>query len=279
MNMDNYRGLNRMERRVKFRLLGPMKAEIAGSILELRSAKQRAVLAALLAGANDLVPLGRLIEWAWPRRPPKAAPAIVQAHISRLRRAIEPDRPAWSPPRVLIYRSPGYLLIVEPDQLDILAFECLVTAGREALERGDAADAADVLRRALALWRGTPLADVSHLDAAHETIARLEALRMSALAARIDADLRLGRDAALIPELEGLVRAHPFDERMCGRLMLALYRCGRQAEALEAYARMAAVLARELGIGPSPASRRLREAILAQDPELDPPHAAPHPAG
>jgi DNA-binding SARP family transcriptional activator len=238
-------------------------------MLRLDGGKQRAVLSALLAAANDLVPLTRLIDWSWPRRPPRAAAAVVQAHISRLRRAIEPHRPAWSKPRVLIYRTPGYVLRLEPDQLDMLTFERLVAEGRVALERDDAPRAAAVLGRALALWRGSPLADVSHVDAAQDTIARLESLRLSAIVTRIDADLRLGRDASLVPELEGLVRSHPFDERLCAQLMIALYRCGRQAESLEAYSRMRDILARELKISPAPASRRLQEAILAQDPMLD----------
>lgn len=253
-----------------FRLLGPLEAEINGATLHLRSPKQRAVLSALLAAANDLVPLDRLIDWSWPRRPPKAATAVVQAHISRLRRAIEPHRPAWAPSRILIYRAPGYVMRVEPEQLDTLVFERMVAEGRAALENDDAPRAAAILGRALALWRGTPLADVSMVDAAQATITRLEAVRLSAVVARIEADLRLGRDASLVPELEALVRDHPFDERLCAQLMIALYRCGRQAESLEAYARMRDALARELRIAPAPASRRLREAILAQDPSLEP---------
>ncbi|HYN93887.1 MAG TPA: AfsR/SARP family transcriptional regulator [Pilimelia sp.] len=252
-----------------FRLLGPLEAEVNGSTLQVDGAKQRAVLCALLAAANDLVPLGRLIDWSWPRRPPKAATAVVQAHISRLRRAIEPHRAAWSRPCVLIFRAPGYVLRVQPDQLDMLVFEGLVADGRSALERDDPERAAALLGRALSLWRGSPLADVAHIEAAQATIARLEALRLSAIVARIDADLALGRDAALVPELEGLVRAHPFDERLCAQLMIALYRCGRQAQSLEAYARMREVLARELKIAPAPASRRLQEAILAHDPGLE----------
>ncbi|HEU5109625.1 MAG TPA: AfsR/SARP family transcriptional regulator [Micromonosporaceae bacterium] len=227
------------------------------------------MLSALLAGANDLVPLDRLIEWSWPRRPPRAAPAVVQAHISRLRRAIEPHRPAWASPQVLVYRAPGYVLRVEQDQLDMLEFEQRVNEGRAALEDNDAERAADVLGSALDLWRGTPLADVSTVDAAQDTIARLESLRLSAIVARNDAELRLGRDLALVPELQALVRAYPFDERLCAQLMIALYRCGRQADSLEVYARMKETLARELRIKPAPASRRLREAILAQDPGLE----------
>jgi DNA-binding SARP family transcriptional activator len=255
---------------VYFKLLGPLEAEIDGAVLPLHGGKQRAVLAALLACANDLVPLDRLIDWSWPRRPPRAAPAVIQAHISRLRRGIEPHRPAWAPPRVLVYRAPGYVLRLAPDQLDMLTFERMVIEGRAALEADDAPRAAAVLGRALALWRGTPLADVAMVDAAQDTIARLESLRLSAVVARVDADLRLGRDLSLVPELEGLVRAHPFDERLCAQLMIALYRSGRQAEALEAYGRMRDTLARELKISPAPTARRLRQAILSQEPHLDP---------
>jgi DNA-binding SARP family transcriptional activator len=258
-----------MEQGVYFKLLGPLEAEMDGTTLRLDGGKQRAVLTALLAAANDLVPLGRLIDWSWSRRPPRAAAAVIQAHISRLRRLIEPHRPAWSPPRVLVYRAPGYVLRVAPDQLDMLVFERLVADGRMALERDDAPRAAAILGRALALWRGSPLADVSHVDAAQDIIARLESLRLSAIVTRIEADLRLGRDASLVPELEGLVRTHPFDERLCAQLMIALYRCGRQAESLEVYGRMRDVLARELKIAPAPASRRLQKAILTQDPTLD----------
>jgi DNA-binding SARP family transcriptional activator len=255
---------------VYFRILGPLEVEIDGSTIRLDSAKQRAVLTALLASPNDLVSIERLIEWCWPGRPPRSANAIVQAHISRLRRAIEPARRAWSTSEVLLYRSPGYLLRVASDQLDLLRFEHLIGMGRYALERDNPCQATDILGEALSVWRGAPLADVAHVDAAQATIARLEALRLSALVTRIDADLRLGREVALVPELMALVHKHPFDERLCGQLMIALYRCGRQAESLEAYERIRVDLAKELDIAPAPASRRLREAILAQHPDLEP---------
>ena len=252
-----------------FRVLGPLDVQLNGSSMRLDSGKQRTVLTALLASANDLVPLERLIEWCWPRRPPRSATTTIQAHICRLRRALEPDRPAWAPPGVLLRRSPGYLMRVATDQLDMLRFERLIDAGRDALERDDPQRATDLLGQALALWRGAPLPDLAHADAAQPMIARLEALRLSALTTRIDADLRLGRELALIPELSALVRRHPYDERLCGQLMVALYRCGRQAESLEAYERLRTTLANDLDIAPAPASRRLQEAILAQDPDLD----------
>ena len=252
-----------------FQILGPLQVEINGTPMEVDSGKQRTVLSALLATANDVVPLERLVDWCWPRRPPPSATSIVQAHICRLRRAIEPDRQAWSAPEVLLYRSPGYLLRVGPDQLDMLRFEQLIADGRAALERGDACQTTELLGQALALWRGAPLCDLAHVEAAQPTIARLEALRLSAFVTRIDADLRLGREMALVPELVGLVQRHPYDERLCGLLMVALYRCGRQAESLEAYERIRTILADELAIAPAPASRRLQEAILAQHPDLE----------
>jgi DNA-binding SARP family transcriptional activator len=254
---------------VYFRILGPLEAEVDGAALSLDCGRQVTVLCALLASPSELVPLETLIYWCWPRRPPRSATAIVQAHISRLRRAIEPDRPAWAPPAVLLRRAPGYLLRLAPDQLDATRFERLIVAGRAALERGEPAQAAGLLAQALALWRGAPLTDVAHVDAAQPTIARLEALWMSAVVTRIDAELRLGRELALVPELVQLVHQHPYDERLCRQLMLALYRCGRQADSLEAYERIRAVLAAELDIAPGPALRRLQEAILAQHPDLE----------
>jgi DNA-binding SARP family transcriptional activator len=205
----------------------------------------------------------------WPHRPPPSAPAVIQALVSRLRRILEPDRPPWTEARVLLRRPPGYLLRVEPDEVDALRFERMAALGSTAFERDDPATAARVLGEALALWRGRALADVALAEPAQETIARLEGLRLSATVLRIDADLALGRHTALIPELEGLVHVYPLDERMCAQLMIALYRSGRQADSLGVYDRIRATLAAELDIEPSPASQRLREAILAQDPSLD----------
>jgi DNA-binding SARP family transcriptional activator len=170
---------------------------------------------------------------------------------------------------VVLRRWPGYLLQVHPEQVDALAFARLVERGRVALERGDAAGASLLLGSALSLWRGRALADVALVDAAQDTIARLEALRLSATVMRIDADLALGRHVALVPELEGLVRVYPLDERLSGQLMIALYRCGRQAQSLGVYQRVREILAEELAIEPAPESQRLRAAILAHDPKLD----------
>jgi DNA-binding SARP family transcriptional activator len=257
---------------VYFKILGPLEVIDGDRIVNLDGAKARIILCALLVSPNDVVSVDRLIDWLWPPRlAPESAPAMIQAHVSRLRRRLEPERPPWAPAEVLCRRPPGYLLRVEPDQVDALRFAQLVEEGRAALERGSPQVASSVLGRALRLWRGSALADVALVEMAQDAIARLDAQRLSAHSMRIDADLALGRHAALVPELEALVRTHPFDERLSGQLMLALYRCGRQADSLAVYQRVHELLADELDISPAPVSQRLRAAILAQDPCLDPP--------
>jgi DNA-binding SARP family transcriptional activator len=231
--------------------------------------KRRVLLCALLTRANDVVSLDRLIDWLWADKPPRSAAGTVHGHISRLRSALEPERIPWSSSRVLLRREPGYLLRVEPEQLDAAQFTRMVAEGRNALERGDNEPAARLLAAALALWRGYALADVALVSAAQDDIARLEGLRLSAIVMRIDADLALSRHGALVHELQGLVREHPLDERLCGQLMIALCRCGRQADSLAVYERLRTTLAEELHIVPSAASRWLRDAILAQHPDLN----------
>jgi DNA-binding SARP family transcriptional activator len=259
---------------VNFNILGPLEVADGDHSIPLDGAKPRVILCALLVSPGDVVSMDGLIDWLWPPgQAPESAPAVIQAHVSRLRRRLEPDRPRWAPADLLVRRPPGYLLNVRPDQVDALRFARLVDDGRAALERGDAPHASVVLSRALRLWRGSALADVALVEMAQEAIARLDAQRLSAHVMRIDADLALGRHAALVPELEALVRSHPFDERVTGQLMLALYRSGRQADSLAVYQRVRELLADELDISPDPTSRRLRAAILAQDPCLDPPHA------
>jgi DNA-binding SARP family transcriptional activator len=222
----------------------------------------------LLSAVNDVVSVDLLTHWLWPARVPPSAAATIQEHVSRLRRALEPDRAPWSDSRLLVRRPPGYLLRAEPEQVDAIRFEELVAQGQTALERDQPAEAAQLLRWALQLWRGRALADVALVEAAQVTIARLESLRLSATVLRIDADMALGRHVPLVPELEGLVQAYPLDERLCGQLMIALYRCGRQAQALATYHRIREVLGEELGIEPAPATQRLWAAMLAHEPGL-----------
>jgi DNA-binding SARP family transcriptional activator len=244
---------------VEFRILGPLEVCEQGSPLALGGARQRALLALLLTRANEVVSTDRLIDELWGERPPKAADNALQYHVSRLRKLLASSE-------AIVTREPGYLIRVGPDELDLLRFERLVEEG----QRSSPETAARLLREALALWRGPALADVAHESFAQPEILRLEELRLVALERRIDADLALGRAAEVVAELEGLVGEHPLRERLQGQLMLALYRSGRQAEALEVYRRTRRLLADELGLEPSPALRELEQAILQQDPELAP---------
>jgi SARP family transcriptional regulator, regulator of embCAB operon len=256
---------------VYFGILGPLEVSNESGTVTLRGPRQRILLSALLSAANTVVSVDLLTHWLWPGTPPASAPQTIQEHVSRLRRALEPDRTPWSDSQLLVRRAHGYLLRTQPEEVDALRFEDLVAQGQAALERNRPTEAAQLLRWALELWRGPALADVAGVPAAQPAIARLEGLRLSATVLRIDADLALGRHVALVPELEDLVRGYPYDERLCGQLMIALYRSGRQAQSLAAYQRISEILAEELAIEPEPASQRLRAAILAHDPALDDP--------
>src|SRR5919204_595850 len=191
---------------------------------EDRGAKQRTLLALLLVHVNDPVPRDRLIDEIWGDEPPETARTALQVHVSQLRKVLGGER--------IETRAPGYRVRIEPDALDLERFERLVAEGRDALAGGDAERSADALREALALWRGEPLAELGEGPFAQRECTRLEELRLAALEERVEADLQLGRHARLVPELERLVREHPLRERLRGQLMLALYRCGRQADGL-----------------------------------------------
>ncbi len=207
----------------------------------------------------------------WGETPPPAAAKTVQVYVSRLRRVLGPGEAAESR---LATRPPGYLLELAPDEADLDRFERLVEEAREAAEPAAAASA---LRRALALWRGPPLSDVALAPFAQEAARRLEEQRLAALEARVEADLALGRAPELVGELSALVREHPYRERLRAGLMLALYRSGRQAEALESYRVARRALVDELGIDPSPALAQLERAILSHDPVVALPTAMPAP--
>ncbi|HSI79720.1 MAG TPA: BTAD domain-containing putative transcriptional regulator [Solirubrobacterales bacterium] len=228
--------------------------------------QQRAVLALLLLNANEVVSRDRIIDELWGADPPATAAKLVQLYVSRLRKAIASDPAAAGD--VVVTRTPGYLLQVDPDQLDLDRFERLVAEGRRALREGRHREADERLREALALWRGPPLADFTFELFAEVEIGRLEELRLEALEDRIEADLALGR-GDLVGELESLIARHPLREKLRGQLMLALYRSGRQSEALEAYRDTRGTLVDEVGVEPGPDLRRLERAILAQDPALD----------
>jgi DNA-binding SARP family transcriptional activator len=244
--------------------------------VELGRPKQRALLAVMLVHANQVVPLDRLIDELWGEEQPAQAGASLQAYVSHLRRALEPGRPARTPPRVLVTQPPGYRLVVAPGDLDAARFVVLAEEGHRLLEGGQPGSAAQVLREALGLWRGPALADVADEAFAQAERQRLEEHRLAALEDRLAAELAVGGHAAAAAELAELVGLHPFRERLHGLLMLALYRAGRQAEALRAFQAARDTLREELGIDPSPWLRQLEADILRQAPALD--WTAPAPA-
>jgi YVTN family beta-propeller protein len=248
---------------LEYRILGPFEVSELGRQLDVGSGKQRALLALLLLRAGQVVSTDGLIDALWGERPPPSAPNSVHIYVSRLRRALGNGR--------LETHGHGYLLRLGSQELDLHRFEHLVVEGRELLAGGDATRAAGTLRAALALWRGPPLSNFASEPFAQTEIARLEELHLAALGERIDADLALGRHAELVPELEALVREHPLRERLRAQLMLALYRSGRQAEALETYQQARRALGDELGLDPGRTLQELERAILRQDAELDPP--------
>jgi DNA-binding SARP family transcriptional activator len=258
---------------MEFRILGPLEAVEEGQSLPLGGPKQRAVLAVLLLHANEVVSSERLIDELWAGEPPKTADATLRVYVSQLRKVLEPGGSAAGKGQVLESRAGGYVVRLGADDLDLTRFERLFEQGREALAAGDAATAAARLREALVLWRGIALTDFAYETFAQAPIARLEEMRLAALELRVEADLALGRHADLVGELEAAVRDHPFREHLCGQLMLALYRSGRQAEALAAYQTTRRVLSEQLGIEPGVALQALERSILRQEPALWPPAA------
>jgi DNA-binding SARP family transcriptional activator len=243
---------------MEFRILGPLEVEEAGQLLPLGGAKQRALLALLLLHANEVVSRDRLIDELWAGSPPDSGRTALQVHVSQLRKALGRD--------LILTQPPGYLIRVSDGELDLHRFDRLVARARAE----EPAQAARLLREGLALWRGAPLAELGDSFAPAER-ARLEEQRLAALEQWIEAELALGRHAELVPELEGLVREHPLRERLRGQLMLALYRCGRQADALSVYGQGRRLLQEELGLEPGEDLRRLERAILNHDPSLDSP--------
>jgi DNA-binding SARP family transcriptional activator/streptogramin lyase len=268
---------------MEFRLLGPLEVVSRDGSLLVGGGKRRSLLAILLLHPNEVVSAERLIDELWGERPPATAAKSVHVYVSQLRKVLRPDA-AGAHGGLLITRSGGYELRVGPDDVDVARFERAVADAERAMGRGDAARAAGALRAALALWRGPALADFAYEQFAQGEIARLEELRLAALEECVEADLALGRHGQVVGELEALVRAHPLRERMRGQLMLALYRCGRQAAALEIYRDGRRRMVEEQGLEPGPALRELQEKILDQSADLNAPasadgtRAAPAPA-
>jgi YVTN family beta-propeller protein len=250
-----------------FRILGELEAIDGDRALSLGGAKQRAVLAILIVHRGEALTTDRLIDELWGERPPATAAKTLQVYISHVRKILGEG--------VVATRGGGYSLDVPADQVDAERFEQLAARGRDALRDADPDTASKALHEALELWRGPALADFAYEAFAQREAARLQEARLDALEDRIDADLARGEHASLCSELEALVGEHPTRERLQGQLMLALYRSGRQAEALERYATARRSLQEELGIEPGRALAELQHRILEQDPALDPPHKPP----
>ncbi|HEX7084250.1 MAG TPA: BTAD domain-containing putative transcriptional regulator [Gaiellaceae bacterium] len=248
---------------IEFRVLGPLAAAADGSALALGAPKQRALLAELLLASGAVVSRDALVDAIWGDAPPDSALTSLQVYVHGLRKALGDDR--------IERQGDGYRLRLERDELDADRFEQLVERGRAALDEGDAETAAAALREALALWTGPALAGLS----CNTRAASLEERRLQALELRGEAELQLGRHEALLGELEALVREHPYRERFREQQILALYRAGRQKEALDAYRDIRRRLVEELGIEPAPALRELEQAVLRQEPTLAAPGAAP----
>jgi DNA-binding SARP family transcriptional activator len=243
----------------EFKVLGPLEAYDEAGPLLLGGQKQRAVLALLLLEAGRVVSQDRLIDALWGETPPRTAVTSLQNFVSQLRKILGAD--------VLETKAPGYRVNVRSGELDVDCFHELVEEAR----RADGEEKARKLREALALWRGPALADFAFEAFAQAHIAHLEELRLATLEERVEADLDLGRHAELVGELEVLVAEHPVRERLRAHYLLALYRSGRQAEALQAYQDGRRILVDQLGIEPGRELQQLHGAILRQEAGLQPP--------
>jgi len=250
-----------------FGLLGPLEITDDGRPIPLGAPKQRALLALLLLRRGEVATVESLAEWLWTGDPPATATKAVRVYVRELRKSLGAN--------LIVTRAGGYAMVRDGIETDVDRFEQLAAEGRQRLEDGDAAGAATALRGALALWRGPALADFRYADFAQREIARLEEARLAALEARVDADLARGREEELVPELRGLVAEHPLRERLCGQLMLALYRASRQADALAVYRETRRRLVAELGIGPGRELQELERLILTHDETIGRPRRRP----
>jgi DNA-binding SARP family transcriptional activator len=251
---------------VEYRILGPLEVRDRGRSISLGTAKQQALLAVLVLHANEFVPRERLIDELWGETPPPTAAKAIQVYVSHLRKLL-----AHNGDEAIGTRAGGYVLSLDGEGVDARSFERIAREAREHAATGDAEQAASLFREALALWRGPALAGLTFESAAHNEVERLEEERLAVLMDRIDSDLSLGRHEQLVGELEGLVAQHPLRERLRGQLMLALYRSGRQADALRVYREGRETLVEELGLEPSEPLQRLERAILVHDPALEAP--------
>ena len=250
---------------MEIHLLGPLEVIAGGRAVEIGSGQQRVLLAMLALNRGVVVSSDALTEALWLDSPPPSAPATLRTLVARLRRTLAEvgDAPVRG-------KDSGYVLTIEADGVDANRFERLVEAARQSLVHGRADEAAEALRAGLDLWRGPALGELAELEFAHLHVRRLEEARLGAVEDLAEAELALGRPADAVARLESLVGSQPLRERAWGQLMLALYRLGRQADALRAYQEVRRVLGEELGIEPNPTLRDLEVRILRQDPELEP---------
>jgi DNA-binding SARP family transcriptional activator len=255
------------------RLLGPLEVTDAGRVVTVGGGRRRSLLALLALHPNEVLSAERLIDELWGETPPPTAAKGLQVQISQLRKDLARDGAG----EALQTRSNGYVLQLGANQVDIRRFERMLDEGGRALDAGEPVRAAERLAEALAMWRGPPLSDFTYESFAQREIARLEELRLVAVEQRIEADLALGRHSRVVAELEGHVAEHPLRERLRWLLMLALYRCGRRAEALEVYRAGRRLTVDELGLESGPALRELEAQILADAPELSAPAVEPPP--
>ncbi|MER7488861.1 AfsR/SARP family transcriptional regulator [Streptomyces sp. NPDC126497] len=257
---------------MKIQVLGTLCAEVNEKSIVPTAAKPRQILSLLALSPGRVVPVPTLMEELWGTKPPQSALATLQTYILQLRRrlgsAMGPDSPG-TVKEVLTTRHGGYALETPPESVDVHAYERMVAEGRSAFDAGDDAVAADRFRQALALWQGPALVDVRTGPVLKIEVMRLEESRLGTVERRIDADLRLGRHTELLPELAQLTARHPQHEGLHSQAMLALYRSGRQASALDVYHRLRLRLVEGLGVEPSPRLQRLYQAMLVVDPQLD----------
>src|SRR3954466_3056283 len=254
---------------MRYRVLGPLEVSgTDGRPVDVGGAKPRALLTLLLADANRVVGIDRIVATLWGDDPPPTVTGTLQAYVSHLRRVLEPERGPREAPAVLLTRAPGYLLRADGADLDSLRFPELVEEAERALQAGDAARGVSLLDQALRLWRGEPLSELGDTPTAATDRLRLVELHVRARERRCDALLALGQADAAVPDLEKLVAENPLRERLWARLVTALYAADRQADALEAVRKCTELLREELGIDPGPELRDLEQAVLRQDPTL-----------
>jgi DNA-binding SARP family transcriptional activator len=253
---------------VDFRVLGPLEVEVDGLLLDIGGPQLKVILALLLASAGRVVSVAAFVDGLWGQHAPQDADRTVRTYVSRLRKALMPAAAAFSVPELILTRSPGYLLLDRRGSADATRFEELARAGRQALAGDRPAEAAERLASALAMWRGAAYGEFGSFAVLGAEAMRLEQLRRNTVQDRIDADLDTGKGGELVAELEALTVAHPGHERLWGQLMTALYRAGRQADALEAFRRARQVLIHDSGVEPSPSLTEIHRRVLAQDPRL-----------